>query len=284
MHLSENRWRLPRMAALGLLIGALAACGQSSATQAPTAAPTNPPAATIEATAAPADTAAAMAEPTSTVTIAPTTEPTAAPAATVAPTEETVLATITPIAVTFFTPAQQEGPYYPVEKPADRDNDLTVVQDAEGSPAGQVLEFGGRVFDAQGMPLVGVTLEIWQTDDNGIYLHPGDRNTEQRDRNFQFYGETVTSADGSYRFRTILPGEYEPRPRHIHLKLKRDSQELLTTQIYFRGDAALAPSGLTLDPGGEDEHLVMTVATGVDASGDPVLTGRHDIVLNISAS
>ncbi|MCA9957007.1 MAG: hypothetical protein KC434_19895 [Anaerolineales bacterium] len=28
------------------------------------------------------------------------------------------------IEISYTTPAQQEGPYYPVDKPADRDNDL----------------------------------------------------------------------------------------------------------------------------------------------------------------
>ncbi|MCB0170337.1 MAG: hypothetical protein KDJ97_07275 [Anaerolineae bacterium] len=191
---------------------------------------------------------------------------------------------VTPIEVTYFTPAQTEGPYYPVDKLADQDNELTVLAGATGSPAGQIIEFTGKVYDAVGMPIEGLTVEIWQTDNNGVYLHPNDRGTEQRDRNFQFYGESVTAVDGSYSFRTILPGHYEPRPRHIHVKVKQGGQELLTTQIYFDGDPSLAADGVFLDGGNENGHLVMTMEPGQDANGNPILVGQHDIILSANLS
>ena len=191
---------------------------------------------------------------------------------------------VTPIEVTYFTPAQTEGPYYPVDKLADQDNDLTVLAGSPGSPAGQIIEFTGKVYDAAGMPIEGLTVEIWQTDNNGVYLHPNDRGTEQRDRNFQFYGESVTAVDGSYSFRTILPGHYEPRPRHIHVKVKQGDQELLTTQIYFDGDPSLAADGVFLDGGNENGHLVMTMEPGQDANGNPILVGQHDIILSANLS
>ena len=191
---------------------------------------------------------------------------------------------IEPIQVTYFTPPQTEGPYYPVAKLSDRDNDLTVLEGAAGSVAGQIVEFGGTVYDASGIPVEGVTIEIWQTDGNGIYLHPGDPQTEQRDRNFQFYGEAITSADGSYSFRTILPGQYEPRPRHIHAKVKAGQQELLTTQIYFDGDPSLEADGIFLGGRNENVHLVMTLAAGQDGDGNPILVGEYDIILNTTLS
>ena len=169
--------------------------------------------------------------------------------------------------ISAFTPAQQEGPYYTVDKPADRDNDLTVIAGAAGQPAGDILEFGGTLYDATGTPLVGVTIEIWQTDANGVYLHPNDPSTAQRDPNFQFYGEAVTGPDGSYSFRTIMPGEYEPRPTHIHFKVKYDGRELLTSQLYFAGSGA-------------PPELLVVLEEGTDAGGNPVLIGRRDIVLS----
>jgi len=175
------------------------------------------------------------------------------------------------IAVTYFTPAQQEGPYYPVNKPQDRDNDLVELAGAAGTPAGQVVEFTGRVYDAQGMPLEGITIEIWQTDESGVYLHPNDPGTAGRDPNFQFYGEAVTDAGGNYRFRTILPGRYEPRPRHIHVKIKLDGRELLTTQFYFADEITLP---------GDEAALLIDLEAGQDAAGNPVWVGQRDIVLN----
>jgi protocatechuate 3,4-dioxygenase beta subunit len=241
------------------------------------------PTATIESTAELLAEEAAPATATvgATITISPPTEePTEINTDEVTSDSQDTVKIIEPIEVTYFTPSQTEGPYYPVSKPADKDNDLTMLAGADGSPAGQTIEFTGKVYDARGMPIEGITIEIWQTDANGIYLHPGDPQTEQRDRNFQFYGEAITAADGSYSFRTILPGQYEPRPRHIHTKIKRGQETLLTTQIYFEGDAALKADGIFLDGGNENIHLVMTLKAGQDANGDPILVGEHDIVLN----
>lgn len=177
-------------------------------------------------------------------------------------------------APSYVTPRQQEGPYYTVDKPADRDNDLTVVDGAAGAPAGTPLVFGGTVYDAAGTPLAGIVIEIWQTDDQGVYLHPGDPNSDRRDLNFQFYGEATTAADGSYQFRTILPGEYEPRPRHIHVKVKDGDRELLTTQFYFEGATLGAAAA-----GGAPEPLVITLVEAADDAGNPILQGTRDIVL-----
>jgi protocatechuate 3,4-dioxygenase beta subunit len=177
------------------------------------------------------------------------------------------------VEVTAFTPAQQEGPYYPLEKPADQDNDLVQLSGAAALPAGQILEFGGTVYDAEGHPLEGIAVEIWQTDASGVYLHPNDPGTENRDRNFQFYGESQTGPDGVYEFRTIVPGLYEPRPRHIHVKVKRDGQELLTTQFYFAGEINLQ---------GADALMLLDTRPDVDEAGNPILTSRRDIFLNIS--
>lgn len=208
----------------------------------------------------------------------PTAEPTTTPQA------ESSESSIEPIEVTYFTPSQGEGPYYPLNKLEDRDNDLTVVDGADGSPAGEVIEFDGRVYDAAGMPAPGVVVEIWQTDSSGVYLHPGDPGTDQRDINFQFYGESITAADGSYGFRTILPGHYEPRPRHIHVKVKLDGQELLTTQFYFEGDSELAGESMFTQTGGDGAHLVISLEEGQDGSGRPILVGKRDIVLSVGLS
>jgi len=186
--------------------------------------------------------------------------------------EETAVTVIEPIEVTYFTPSQQEGPYYTVEKPEDRDNDLVDFAGATGAPNGQILHLSGIAYDANGLPIEGITVEIWQTDANGAYLHPQDPATASRDPNFQFYGESVTASDGVYSFRTILPGLYEPRPRHIHVKVKLDGQELLTTQFYFSGE---------IDLQGDDAAMLITTAPAENDAGNPILIGERDIILSI---
>ena len=99
--------------------------------------------------------------------------------------------------------------------------------------AGEILLLSGTLLDQSGAPIPDALLEIWQTDAAGIYDHPGDPDTSDRDPGFQFFGVSTTDAEGNWFFRTILPGRYEPRPPHIHFKVKLGSQTLLTSQFYF---------------------------------------------------
>jgi protocatechuate 3,4-dioxygenase beta subunit len=141
------------------------------------------------------------------------------------------------------TPRQPEGPYYPTQKLADRDNDLTRV--GHGVPAqGQVLVLSGRLVDERNTPIPSARIELWQTDHRGIYMHPGDSGTANRDRDFQFYGEASTDEAGRFDFKTILPGVYGSRPRHLHAKIVPQQGPVLTTQLYFRGDARLSSDGI----------------------------------------
>lgn len=202
------------------------------------------------------------------------------PAAAELPVEKVTGQVDFPIEVTYFTPSQAEGPFYPVQKPQDRDSDLLALGGASGRPAGAVLEFGGSLYDASGMPVRAAVIEIWQTDDNGIYLHPGDRDQARRDVNFQSYGESVTAEDGSYSFRTIMPGSYSTRPRHIHVKVRLEGRELLTTQFYFDNDPEMAGDRVVASAGDALQALIMEVMEGVDAEGNAILIGRRDIVLS----
>ena len=191
---------------------------------------------------------------------------------------------LVPISVTYFTPAQTEGPFYPVSKPSDRDSDLVDLDGASGEPAGEILEFGGKLYEGSGMPVQGAVIEIWQTDSYGIYLHPGDSGYTRRDVNFQSYGEAVTGEDGSYSFRTIMPGHYEPRPRHIHVKVRLGERALLTTQFYLSNDPQLEVDRIYAGAGEDANAMIMEVVRGLDAEGNRVLIGNRDIILRAELS
>jgi protocatechuate 3,4-dioxygenase beta subunit len=137
------------------------------------------------------------------------------------------------------TPPQVEGPYYPTQKLADRDNDLTRVGNGPQAQ-GEVLSLSGRLVDTANTPIPAARIEIWQTDHRGIYMHPNDPGTANRDRTFQSYGEAITDEAGRFNFRTILPGLYGPRPRHLHVKIVPRQGPGLTTQLYFKGDERLS--------------------------------------------
>ena len=131
----------------------------------------------------------------------------------------------------------------------------------------------GHVLDANGAPLSGYAVELWQVDAEGIYDHPGDSNTGRRDMGFQFYGTSLTDDNGLFAFRTIFPARYEPRPRHIHFKVKKDGQELLTSQFYFSGEVDAGQLGSA------GEMILLDLSDAQDGSGNAVKLAFKDIVV-----
>ena len=145
------------------------------------------------------------------------------------------------------TPAQTEGPFYPLDLPLDHDNDLISVEGRSEPAAGTVLQLGGRVLGADGRPASGVRVEIWQCDSFGVYHHPGDRRAPA-DPNFQGFGRTVADREGGYRFRTIVPVVYPGRTPHIHFKIRGADVDALTTQMYLAGHPDNERDGLYPPP------------------------------------
>jgi protocatechuate 3,4-dioxygenase beta subunit len=133
------------------------------------------------------------------------------------------------------TPRQTEGPFYPDKLPLDTDNDLLILNDSLTPAIGEVTYLSGRLLDASGAPIRNATVEIWQVDGRGVYLHSGSGSGEKRDANFQGFGRFLTGADGGYRFRTVKPVPYPGRTPHIHFAVKMKGREKWTTQCYVKG-------------------------------------------------
>ena len=127
------------------------------------------------------------------------------------------------------TPADYAGPFYPVTKQQDIDNDLVHVQGQTGIAKGDILNLSGMVVNTRGEAQQNLIIEIWQTDPDGKYNHPGDSTPGERDPNFQYWGAAITDTDGTFIFKTIVPGSYEPRPAHIHYKILQDRKVILTS-------------------------------------------------------
>jgi len=132
-----------------------------------------------------------------------------------------------------LTPAQTEGPFYPVELPLDIDFDLLRQGDLRYA-RGQPSWLDGTVRDADGRPVRGASVEIWQCDVDGHYRHPLDGG--RADPAFQAFGRVAVDVEGRYRFHTIRPVAYIGRTPHIHVKVKLAQRTLLTTQLYVEGD------------------------------------------------
>ena len=135
-----------------------------------------------------------------------------------------------------LTPKQTEGPFYPDKMPLDTDNDLIVINDALTPAVGTIAYLSGTVTDSKGNPLRNTLVEIWQVDNNGIYLHTRGGNRQKWDSNFQGYGRFLTDSKGRYFFRTLKPSPYSGRTPHIHMAVSATGQRKLTTQCYIKGE------------------------------------------------
>src|SRR5262245_43461949 len=69
------------------------------------------------------------------------------------------------------TPRQTEGPFYPNKLPLDTDNDLLIVNDNLTPAVGTITHLSGKILDASGEPIRNALVEIWQVDNNAVYIH-----------------------------------------------------------------------------------------------------------------
>jgi protocatechuate 3,4-dioxygenase beta subunit len=180
------------------------------------------------------------------------------------------------------TPRQTKGPFYPLTLPLDSDNDLVRVAGQPRPASGTVAHVAGRVLDPTGRPVPSARVEIWQCDANGRYHHPGDRNSAPEDDGFQGYGQTLTDADGAYRFRTIKPVPYPGRTAHIHFAISGQDFAPLVTQMYVAGEPGNAEDWILnrIDATARERLIVaLSPAPEVEAGA---LKGVFDIVLEVS--
>lgn len=178
------------------------------------------------------------------------------------------------------TPRQSRGPFYPLELPLERDNDLVRVAGRPGVARGQIAHVFGQILTERGRPVAGARVEIWQCNAWGRYHHPWDRRDVPLDPNFQGYGQFVTGADGGYRFRTIKPVPYPGRAPHIHFAVSGRDFDPLITQLYVAGAPENEQDALLNaipDPRARQRLVVPFERDPASPNGE--LVARFDIVL-----
>lgn len=144
------------------------------------------------------------------------------------------------------TASNVEGPFYRADAPLAVPP-VTLCGDDE---PGEVLFVSGQVRSAaSGEPLPDALLDVWQTNERGLYEHEDptqpDWNLRRRFRGGQ---------DGRYEFRTVAPAAYQIphsgpvgrflaavgrhpwRPAHLHVKVSAAGHRPLTTMLYLDGD------------------------------------------------
>ena len=125
------------------------------------------------------------------------------------------------------------GPFYRPDAPTRYD--LT----REGL-RGSVIELKGSIYKSDCItPLRNALVEIWHCNADGDYDN-GSNDFHQR-------AKCITDDQGTYAFKTILPGKYLNaglyRPAHIHFRISEANSQELISQIYFKGDP-----NITKDP------------------------------------
>jgi catechol 1,2-dioxygenase len=136
------------------------------------------------------------------------------------------------------------GPFHMVTSPRRALGDTI---DLVGTGPQCVLE--GQVLSADGTPLPGAELDVWQANDQGFY------DVQQPDAQPPGNGRGLFTADqdGAYWFRTIVPTHYpiptdgpvgtlleatkrHPyRPAHVHFIVTAPGYRPLTTHIFVAG-------------------------------------------------
>ena len=152
------------------------------------------------------------------------------------------------------TPRDALGPFYVKGAPAQPE------LCASGSGGAQRLVVAGKVVDAPDCaPLAGALVEVWQADARGDYSQVG---AKPDDAGCLLRASLKTDAEGRYSFRTVLPGEYPGRPRHIHFRVSHKGYTTLVTQLYFARERGIP------------QELVVTAAPK-----DGVLAASFDLTL-----
>jgi hydroxyquinol 1,2-dioxygenase len=120
--------------------------------------------------------------------------------------------------------------------------------DIANGASGQPLYVAGRVLDRAGRPIPGAVVNVWQSDDRGLYdvqdnfdpEHPWGR------------GRVRTDERGRYAFWSVMPTAYPApmdaalgdlinntttkfwRPAHLHFAIQTDAADSLVTHIFVR--------------------------------------------------
>jgi protocatechuate 3,4-dioxygenase, beta subunit len=113
------------------------------------------------------------------------------------------------------TPNTILGPYYPLHM--IEASETNIYDDGERNhPAeGTLIGLYGRVLNFVGEAVSEAQIEIWQSDQPGWYRHPSTRAQRPDDVRFNGFARMRSGLDGSYRFRTVIPGSYIDGGRHL---------------------------------------------------------------------
>jgi protocatechuate 3,4-dioxygenase beta subunit len=178
------------------------------------------------------------------------------------------------------------GPFFREAAPEFKLGDNIIVH----SKGGLELCLFGQISDADGKPIPGAEIDVWQTNADGLYDLQA-VNAEVMDMRGRFKAD----ADGRFHFRTVRPLGYSipmdgpvgrlvkdqkrhgMRPSHIHILVQAPGSRDLVTALYFGDD----PNIDTDTVFGVSQSLVVMPKPGVPGNPRPDLPGvQYDFRLS----
>ena len=141
------------------------------------------------------------------------------------------------------------------------------------SEPGTRLTVSGRVLGADGRPLAGASIYVYQTDARGEYV-PGSTGGSDRPR---LFGYLRSDSQGNYSFSTIRPGSYpnSRNPGHIHFEVVANGHLARIYEIVFEGDALIPEAFREQARSPYGGVAIVTIRAGSNGAQEVA----HDIIL-----
>ncbi len=172
------------------------------------------------------------------------------------------------------TPSQTVGPFFAFALPFDGGPFLVPA----GAPG--AIRLHGAVLDGAGAPVPDALIEVWQRDADGrVVAEPGSRRRERGA--FTGFGRAAAEVDGSYEFRTVLPGPDAAGARWALLTVfARGLLHHLFTRVYFVPEGEDEPTDALLDrlPAERRRTLIARESTDGAYRFDVRLQGEDETV------
>ena len=140
------------------------------------------------------------------------------------------------------------GPFFLADAPV-----FECGADIAGGASGEPLHVRGRVLDTEGQPLPGAIVNVWHSDERGLY----DVQEDGAPQRMWGRGRIRCDGQGGYSFWSVMPTAYPApmdaalgdlvmnttgkfwRPAHLHVAVTAAGADPLTTHLFVRGSAYL---------------------------------------------
>ena len=151
----------------------------------------------------------------------------------------------------FQTESALLGPFWRKNAPV-YEAGSNISQGPESIAHDQLFEVTGHVRDAQGKPIEGAEVDVWQASPLGFY-----ENQDEQQPDMNLRGRFKTDTNGKFNFKSVRPSGYpvpvdgpcgdllraqmrDPyRPAHVHYMISKPGYQVLITQVFADDDHRL---------------------------------------------